>query len=123
MRKKLANDQTEFGRRGGLNSSPPASFRETAKDKRNLKRLGITHVLNAAEGTWNNVDTGAAYYSDMDVVYRGVVAEDTTTFDLSQHFHPAASFIGETLSNPQSKATLQAEILTFSHFKHPSWLL
>lgn len=85
----------------------PGSFRETAKDKCNLKRLGITHVLNAAEGTWNNVDTGAGYYSDMDVVYRGVVAEDIPTFDLSQHFYPAARFIEETLSNPQSKMTLK----------------
>lgn len=83
--------------------SRAASFRETAKDRYNLKRLGITHVLNAAEGTWNNVDTGAGYYSDMDIVYCGVVAEDITTFDLSQYFYSAASFIQETLSNPQSK--------------------
>lgn len=82
-----------------------ASHRETAKDKFKLKRLGITHILNAAEGTWNNVDTGAGYYSDMDVVYYGVVAEDVATFDLSQYFFSAAQFIKETLSNPQSKKT------------------
>ncbi|XP_056910734.1 dual specificity phosphatase 29-like isoform X2 [Takifugu flavidus] len=76
---------------------------QTAKDKYNLKRLGITHVLNAAEGTWNNVDTGAGYYGDMDVVYHGVVAEDIPTFDLSQHFYSAARFIKETLRNPQNK--------------------
>uniref|UniRef100_UPI0037E7A4C9 dual specificity phosphatase 29-like n=1 Tax=Semicossyphus pulcher TaxID=241346 RepID=UPI0037E7A4C9 len=76
---------------------------ETAKDKRNLKRLGITHILNAAEGTWNSVDTGAGYYSDMGIVYCGVVAEDTTTFDLSQYFFSAAHFIKATLSNPQNK--------------------
>ncbi|TKS89696.1 Dual specificity phosphatase DUPD1 [Collichthys lucidus] len=74
---------------------------ETAKDKYKLKKLGITHILNAAEGTWNNVDTGAGYYSDMDVVYYGVVAEDVATFDLSQYFFSAAQFIKETLSNPQ----------------------
>lgn len=51
------------------------------------------------------MDTGAGYYSDMDVVYYGVVAEDTTTFDLSQYFFSAAQFIEETLSNPQSKTT------------------
>ncbi|KAG7507114.1 dual specificity phosphatase DUPD1-like [Solea senegalensis] len=78
---------------------------ETAKDKYTLKRLGITHILNAAEGTWNNVDTGACYYSDMDVVYYGVVAEDVATFDLSQYFFSAARFIEETLKNPQSKTT------------------
>ncbi|XP_053197023.1 dual specificity phosphatase 29-like [Scomber japonicus] len=76
---------------------------ETAKDKHNLKRLGITHILNAAEGTWNNVDTGAGYYSDMDIVYYGVVAEDVQTFDLSQYFVSASRFIEETLSNPQNK--------------------
>lgn len=59
--------------------------------------------MNAAEGTWNNVDTGAAYYSDLDMVYYGVVAEDVATFDLSQYFFSAAQFIKETLSNPQSK--------------------
>ncbi|XP_056285319.1 dual specificity phosphatase 29-like isoform X1 [Pseudoliparis swirei] len=75
---------------------------QTAKDKCNLKRLGITHILNAAEGTWNNVDTGAGYYGDMDVVYYGVVAEDITTFNLSQYFFSAARFIEETLSSPQS---------------------
>ncbi|XP_034563148.1 dual specificity phosphatase DUPD1-like isoform X2 [Notolabrus celidotus] len=76
---------------------------ETAKDKYNLKKLGITHVLNAAEGTWNNVDTGAGYYSDMNIVYYGVVAEDVTSFDLSQYFYSAAGFIKETLCNPQNK--------------------
>uniref|UniRef100_A0A672G7K5 Dual specificity protein phosphatase n=1 Tax=Salarias fasciatus TaxID=181472 RepID=A0A672G7K5_SALFA len=56
---------------------------DTAKDRYNLQRMGITHILNAAEGTWNNVDTGADYYSDMDVVYHGVVAEDVPSFNLS----------------------------------------
>ncbi|KAM9559988.1 dual specificity phosphatase 29-like [Salvelinus alpinus] len=76
---------------------------ESAKDKYNLKKLGMTHILNAAEGTWNNVDTGAEYYSDMDVVYYGVVAEDTPTFDLSQYFFSAAQFIDQTLNIPENK--------------------
>lgn len=79
--------------------------RETARDKYKIKKLGITHILNAAEGTWNNVDTGPGYYGDMDIVYYGVVAEDIATFDLSQYFFSAAQFIEKTLSNPQSKTT------------------
>uniref|UniRef100_A0A8K9XQF2 Dual specificity protein phosphatase n=1 Tax=Oncorhynchus mykiss TaxID=8022 RepID=A0A8K9XQF2_ONCMY len=71
--------------------------------KYHLKKLGMTHILNAAEGTWNNVDTGAEYYSDMDVVYYGVVAEDTPTFDLSQYFFSAAQFIDQTLNIPENK--------------------
>ncbi|KAL0964834.1 hypothetical protein UPYG_G00329630 [Umbra pygmaea] len=76
---------------------------ESAKNKHNLKKLGITHILNAAEGTWNSVDTGTEYYSDMDVVYYGVVAEDTTTFDLGQYFFSAADFIEQTLSITKNK--------------------
>ncbi|XP_057681406.1 dual specificity phosphatase 29-like [Corythoichthys intestinalis] len=75
----------------------------TAKDKFNLKKLGITHVLNAAEGTWNNVDTGASYYGDMGVVYHGVVAADTPSFDLSQYFITASHFIGTALADPNNK--------------------
>uniref|UniRef100_A0A8C6PKN4 Dual specificity protein phosphatase n=1 Tax=Nothobranchius furzeri TaxID=105023 RepID=A0A8C6PKN4_NOTFU len=71
---------------------------QTAKDKLLLRSLGITHVLNAAEGTWNNVDTGSDYYNDMDIVYYGVEAEDIQTFDLSQYFFSAAKFIHETLN-------------------------
>lgn len=76
---------------------------QTARDRYHLKKLGITHILNAAEGTWNNVDTGPDYYRDMDIVYYGVVAEDVTSFDLSQYFFSAAQFIEKTLSNPQNK--------------------
>lgn len=76
---------------------------QTAKDRSMLRRLGITHILNAAEGTWNNVDTGPDYYQGMDIVYYGVVAEDVPTFDLSQYFFSAAKFIHETLGNPQNK--------------------
>lgn len=76
---------------------------QTAKDRSTLKRLGITHILNAAEGTWNNVDTGPDYYQGMEIVYYGVVAEDVPTFDLSQYFFSAAKFIQETLGNPQNK--------------------
>ncbi|XP_077482577.1 uncharacterized protein LOC144093135 [Stigmatopora argus] len=75
----------------------------TAKDKFNLQKLGITHVLNAAEGTWNNVDTGAGYYGDMGVVYHGVVAADTPTFDLSQYFLTAARFIRTALADANNK--------------------
>ncbi|XP_019902961.1 dual specificity phosphatase DUPD1 [Esox lucius] len=75
----------------------------SAKDKHGLKKLGVTHVLNAAEGTYNNVDTGAEYYRDIDLIYSGVTAEDTTTFDISQYFFSAAEFIDQTLSRPENK--------------------
>ncbi|XP_061601225.1 dual specificity phosphatase 29-like [Cololabis saira] len=76
---------------------------KTALERPGLKDLGITHVLNAAEGKWNNVVTGAAYYRDMDIKYFGVEADDKPTFNMSQYFCPAAEFIHEALSHPQSK--------------------
>ncbi|XP_061519979.1 dual specificity phosphatase 29-like [Phycodurus eques] len=75
----------------------------TAKDKLKLKKLGITHILNAAEGTWNNVDTGPGYYGDMSVAYHGVVASDKPSFDLSQYFFTAARFIRTALADPHNK--------------------
>lgn len=79
-------------------------FRKTALEHRGLRDLRITHVLNAAEGKWNNVLTGADYYSDMNIRYYGIEADDKPTFNISQFFHPAAQFIHEALSQPQSES-------------------
>ncbi|XP_037534721.1 dual specificity phosphatase DUPD1 isoform X2 [Nematolebias whitei] len=50
---------------------------KTALERPGLQDLGVTHILNAAEGKWNNVLSGANYYS--------------------------AEFIHEALSHPQNK--------------------
>lgn len=71
--------------------------------------LGITHVLNAAEGKFNNVLTGVEYYRDMDIQYFGVEADDKPTFNISQYFCPAAQFIHEALSHPKSKSRRRAK--------------
>ncbi|XP_026164736.1 dual specificity phosphatase DUPD1 [Mastacembelus armatus] len=76
---------------------------KTALERPGLRDLGITHVLNAAEGKWNNVLTGADYYSDMDIHYYGVEADDKPTFNISQYFCPSTQFIHEALSHPQNK--------------------
>uniref|UniRef100_A0A3Q3MRL1 Dual specificity protein phosphatase n=1 Tax=Labrus bergylta TaxID=56723 RepID=A0A3Q3MRL1_9LABR len=70
---------------------------KTALEFSGLRDLSITHVLNAAEGKFNNVLTGAEYYSDMDIQYYGVEADDKPTFNISQFFRPAAQFIHEAL--------------------------
>uniref|UniRef100_A0A3Q3DID3 Dual specificity protein phosphatase n=1 Tax=Hippocampus comes TaxID=109280 RepID=A0A3Q3DID3_HIPCM len=77
--------------------------RKTALERPGLKELGITHVLNAAEGKYNNVLTGAEYYTDMDIQYFGVEADDKPTFNISQFFYPATRFISEALGQPQNK--------------------
>ncbi|XP_031735734.1 dual specificity phosphatase DUPD1 [Anarrhichthys ocellatus] len=76
---------------------------KTALERPGLRDLGITHVLNAAEGKWNNVLTGADYYTDVDIQYFGVEADDKPTFNISQYFCSTTQFIHEALSHPQNK--------------------
>ncbi|XP_061075256.1 dual specificity phosphatase 29-like [Conger conger] len=75
----------------------------TARKRFQLQNMGITHVLNAAEGTGNHVDTGPAYYEDTNIQYYGIEADDIATFDLSPFFYPAAEFIHKVLSTPEHK--------------------
>ncbi|KAL2083062.1 hypothetical protein ACEWY4_020835 [Coilia grayii] len=76
---------------------------KTSLERPQLEAMGMTHVLNAAEGKWNNVATGPAYYRGMNVQYYGITAEDTPTFDLTPFFYPAADFIHQALSQPESR--------------------
>ncbi|KAI5107946.1 hypothetical protein C0J45_1540, partial [Silurus meridionalis] len=76
---------------------------KTALERHNLEKTGITHILNAAEGKWNNVATGPEYYKGMNISYYGVEAEDIPAFNLAQFFYPAAQFIDQALNNPECK--------------------
>lgn len=69
----------------------------TAQQKPLLANLGITHVLNAADGP-QHIDTGPQFYSDVRLEYHGVPAADCRDFDLTPYFGPAADFIHEALS-------------------------
>ncbi|XP_036403187.1 dual specificity protein phosphatase 13-like [Megalops cyprinoides] len=71
--------------------------RATARDKAMLSGLGITHIVNAADGP-RRINTGARFYDGMTVEYHGVEAADHPAFDLSPFFHPTAEFIREALS-------------------------
>ncbi|XP_037810340.1 dual specificity protein phosphatase 3 isoform X3 [Lucilia sericata] len=80
-----------------------------AKNKTYLRMMGITHVLNAAEGCrYGQVDTGHSYYRDMpsirrknkDTVFRymGFPMIDAPTTDISRYFYVAAKFIDSAIS-------------------------
>lgn len=71
--------------------------RATAQNKPLLVSLGVTHVLNAADGP-QHIDTGPRFYSDTNVQYHGVEAPDRKDFDLSPFFADAAEFIHGALS-------------------------
>ncbi|KAK6487490.1 dual specificity protein phosphatase 13-like [Huso huso] len=69
-----------------------------ARDKCTLLNLGITHIVNAAQGIYQ-VNTGAKYYRDTQMHYLGVEADDEPEFDLSPFFYPTAKFISAGLGS------------------------
>lgn len=73
--------------------------RSVAQDIAALKKLGITHVLNAAEGrSFMHVNTNANFYQDSGITYLGIKANDTQEFNLSAYFERAADFIDQALA-------------------------
>lgn len=69
-----------------------------------LKRQGVTHVLNAAEGnSLMHVDTGAEFYAGTGIVYHGIPASDTDHFDIGSYFEEAADFIAKALMDKNGK--------------------
>ncbi|CAG5123930.1 unnamed protein product [Candidula unifasciata] len=72
-----------------------------------MRRLGVTHVLNAAQGTdIFHVNTSQATYTRAKLYFLGIEATDFINFDLSKHFLTAANFI---------EAALQAGGKVFVH--------
>ncbi|XP_070801188.1 dual specificity protein phosphatase 13B-like [Pituophis catenifer annectens] len=73
-----------------------------ARSKSILQSIGITHILNAADGPYN-INTGARYYRDLPIQYYGVQAFDDNSFDISVFFHEAADFIHKALNTAGGK--------------------
>ncbi|TNM92052.1 hypothetical protein fugu_019064 [Takifugu bimaculatus] len=59
---------------------------DIASDRRELTKLGITHILNCAQSKWRG---GAEHYAGMNITYHGIEAHDSPTFDMSVNFYPA----------------------------------
>lgn len=61
-----------------------------AKHKEYLKTIGITHVVNMAEG---EVDTNATFYQNQNIHYFGVNICDSPTTKIEVHFRTVTKFI------------------------------
>ncbi|XP_064635492.1 dual specificity protein phosphatase 3-like [Lineus longissimus] len=99
------------GPSGGFTMLPNEAYHEVypsiflgeasaAKSRHLLKRLGVTHVLNAAKGKgqfW--VDTGKAFYREFGMEFLGIEATDTLNFKLNEHFDEAADFIDNAIKS------------------------
>ncbi|GAB6026224.1 hypothetical protein CHUAL_012431 [Chamberlinius hualienensis] len=62
-----------------------------------LKRIGITHVLNAAQGKekFYFVNTSAGYYEMHGIKFLGIPAVDFMNFKMEPYFEQAADFVEE----------------------------
>lgn len=72
-------------------------------NKGRLKRLGITHILNAAHGA--GVYTGPEFYTGLEIQYLGVEVDDFPEVDISRHFRKAAEFLDEALLTYRGEGT------------------
>ncbi|KAL7032319.1 hypothetical protein ACKWTF_007287 [Chironomus riparius] len=72
-----------------------------ARNKQYLRMMGITHVLNTAEGSrFGQVDTGHSYYRDMsNLRYMGFPLTDQPSTDISRYFYIASKFIENALNS------------------------
>lgn len=70
-------------------------YRSVAVNKARLKRLGITHILNAGHGT--GVYTGESFYQGMNISYMGIEVDDFPDSDISIHLRTGAEFLDEAL--------------------------
>ncbi|XP_054479450.1 serine/threonine/tyrosine-interacting-like protein 2 [Anoplopoma fimbria] len=75
--------------------------KSVAVNKARLKRMGITHVLNAAHGT--GVYTGESFYASMNLRYMGIEVDDFPDADISPHFRPTAEFLDDALLTHKGK--------------------
>ncbi|KAM6219321.1 serine/threonine/tyrosine-interacting-like protein 2 [Rhynchocyon petersi] len=82
--------------------------KSVAVNKGRLKRLGITHILNAAHGA--GVYTGPDFYAGLEIQYLGVEVDDFPEVDISQHFRKAAEFLDEALLTYRGKVLVSSEM-------------
>ncbi|XP_053358708.1 dual specificity protein phosphatase family protein [Clarias gariepinus] len=72
-----------------------------AQNRSALKRMGITHILNAAHAKQGSL--GDESYYGTAFVYYGIPADDSGRFDISVHFRPATDFIHKALKKKNGK--------------------
>ncbi|XP_059078379.1 dual specificity protein phosphatase 3-like isoform X3 [Tigriopus californicus] len=63
-----------------------------------LKKVGVTHVLNTAEGSrMGTVDTNQNYYKPFGIKYKGLKLLDVAQTNISMYFNEVADFIDDAV--------------------------
>lgn len=108
----LIEEAREFQKKNPLVGLPLNSFdeiipnlylggSEIALNKLELKKLNITHILNAAKGTkFSQVNTNQEFYNDLNISYYGCNLMDVDGCKIEKYFKPASEFIHLALDKP-----------------------
>lgn len=73
--------------------------RNVAKNLKLLVSLGITHVVNAAQGVGIcMVDTNEQFYSPVNIQYMGLPLFDDPKVAINEYFISVSNFIDDALS-------------------------
>ena len=79
-------------------------FSKLAMQPEKLKKLGFTHILNAAEGRkFGQINTCATFYEDVGIKYLGFSIIDNPAYKIGMHFDEAIQFLEEALQDKKSK--------------------
>lgn len=71
-----------------------------ARNTSYLTKLGVTHVLNTAEGFLKGtVNTSQAYYQPSGIQYMGLKLVDVDQTNIAAHFDEVAAFIDSALAS------------------------
>ncbi|XP_077992354.1 dual specificity protein phosphatase 3-like isoform X2 [Glandiceps talaboti] len=99
---------------GGVNEVWPRLYvgdGSTAKDLEKLYQLGITHILNVAQGKGiGYVDTDGSYYESAGFTFKGVKATDVEEFELLPFWDDTSKFIHTALSDEASKVLVHCAL-------------
>ena len=75
--------------------------------------MGITHVLNCAEGVWTDysfVDLTEEYYEGTGITYQGLQVWDSTRVRMTPYFGCANDFIAMALNGGGGKCLVHCQM-------------
>lgn len=88
-------------------------FSQLAMNPTKLKKLGFTHILNAAEGRkFGQINTCATFYEEASIEYLGFPILDTPRYQINKHFSRTIEFLSKALE--EKKSWSRKTIRTFS---------
>ena len=83
-------------------------FRGAAKNTFYLKKIRVTHVLNAAEGNGPGyVDTDQNFYRVFGIKYKGLKLLDAVHTNIAMYFNGAANYIDDALKQGGKRVVLE----------------